>query len=304
VDDGSTDGSRNAVEKWCLSNPDMAVRVIPGPCTGIPSAVNAGIAALSAPIVVRLDGHCRPARDYVELSVLALDREGVGVVGGVWEVSEGAETPVAWAIARAVSHPLGTGGVRYRNPAAGKPVTVDTVPFGCFRKALWNDIGRLDESLRSNEDYEFNARVRRRGLRVVLDPKIRCTYYARPTLRHLFHQYWRYGWWKARMLTRSPETIRLRQLVASLLVPLAVWVMAAGLVGDRRWLTLLVLYPLVLTLGSIDVALRHKRPTAALRLGIAFAVLQTAWSLGFWSALLGGVSERLVSLQRDGSTRA
>jgi hypothetical protein len=80
--------------------------------------------------------------------------------------------------------------------------------------------------------------------------------------------------------------------------------MAAGLVGDRRWLTLLVLYPLVLTLGSIDVALRHKRPTAALRLGIAFAVLQTAWSLGFWSALLGGVSERLVSLQRDGSTRA
>ena len=40
---------------------------------------------------------------------------------------------------------------------------MDTVPFGSFRRDLVEQIGPFDESLLTNEDYEFNTRVRRAG---------------------------------------------------------------------------------------------------------------------------------------------
>src|SRR5205823_5414962 len=117
------------------------------------------------------------------------------------------------------------------------------------RKSLWQDLGGFDERLWSNEDYDFNFRVRERGLEVLLDPAIRCTYYARPTLRSLARQYSRYGWWKARMLLHHPRSIRWRQLIPAMLVP-GLFVAAMGMMlrDERVWPFMLVMYPLVVAL--------------------------------------------------------
>ena len=125
------------------------------------------------------------------------------------------------------------------------------MPFGCFRRSLWHELGGLDERLWTNEDYDFNYRVRQRGLKVVLDPAIRCTYYARPAIAGLARQYGRYGWWKARMLARQPRSIRGRQLVPALLVPgLVALALGALLQGGALWLLLSAMYPLAVVAGA------------------------------------------------------
>ena len=147
----------------------------------------------------------------------------------------------------------------------------------------------FDEQLRSNEDYDFNYRVRQRGLLVVLDPRMRCTYYARPTMRAVARQYGRYGWWKARMLVRHPRSIRWRQLIPALVVP-AVLVALLGIIldGAQRWSLVLASYAAVILVGSAHAAATRGKWAAAGWLAGAFVTIHVTWSLAFWASLAVG----------------
>lgn len=288
VDDRSTDDSVPVVRKWQGDHPGIDVRLIDGPGRGPGPALNLGIAAVTADLVVRLDGHCVPDPDYLEHSARPLEDPRIGVVGGTWRVHPGAATTMARAIAKVVSHPLGSGGARYRHPDSEGPVTmaVETVPFGAFRRGLWEQLGGFDESLAANQDFDFNYRARVAGFDVVLDRRIRATYFARSTLGALRQQYFRYGFWKRQMLRKDPRAFHWRQAPPVLVLP---WVLATG-VSAVMWpspLTVLAagLYPVVLLLGVAHLAARGANAPAALA---ALATLHLSWSAGFWRALLGG----------------
>lgn len=298
VDDGSTDGTSAVVEEWRRWHGDQHVRTVAGPVRGVAAAVNAGVSSLATDIVVRLDGHCRPATDYIARAVALVSLPSVGVAGGVWVIEPGAPTLEAEAIAIAAAHPLGSGGAMYRSRDTGRsePTDVDTVPFGCFSRSLWETLGRLDERLQSNEDYDFNYRVRQRGLRVVLDPAMRCTYYGRPTVGAVARQYGRYGWWKARMLVRHPRSIKWRQVIPPLLVPvLLVACVGTALDGGEGWRSMLGAYPAAMLVGAAHAAATRHRWAATAWLAGIFITIHLAWGLAFWASLVSaGLSRREV----------
>ena len=154
--------------------------------------------------------------------------EGKGEnVGGKWEILAGANTWIARGIAIAAAHPLGVGDARYR--ISGQAGPVDTVPFGCYYRSLFDRIGFFDETLLTNEDYEFNARIRQNNGIVWFDPEIICQYFARSTLKELSSQYWRYGFWKAKMVKRYPATIKPRQALPPLFVASIIGLLVIGI---------------------------------------------------------------------------
>lgn len=287
ADAASGDGTRDAIAAFAAAHPDLVVTVVPNPDLTIPAGLNRAIAAASGDVIVRLDGHSRPHPRYVEGCIEALERGRGDNVGGVWEIRPGADSWAAAAIAAAAAHPLAVGDARYRY--ASTPAAVDTVPFGAFRRELLERVGPFDESLLTNEDYEFNVRVRRSGGVVWLDPAIRSTYTARPTFGALARQYWRYGFWKARMLRRYPETLRWRQAGPPLFVAaLALLVPLAPLRrGARLALSfMLCLYGLALAGAGLQLAGRSRAPALLLGAPIAVAVMHLAWGAGFlWSLL-------------------
>ncbi|HUR20171.1 MAG TPA: glycosyltransferase family 2 protein [Vicinamibacterales bacterium] len=288
VDDQSTDSSAAIVGQWQREHASVALRLVPGPGLGPGPAMNTGIAAMPADVVVRLDGHCLPDPDYIEQSVRALADVTVGVAGGVWRVRAGGETAVARAIALVVSHPLGSGGARYRHPDGPGPesMAVETVPFGAFPRTLWEQLGGFDESLSANEDFDFNYRARLAGFRVVLDRRIKATYVARSELHALWRQYFGYGFWKFRMLRKDVRAIHWRQALPMLVLP---W-MVATVVALVLWPSLGTsvaagLYPAVLLLGALHLAVRGAGAAWALA---ALATVHLGWSAGFWRGALGG----------------
>jgi succinoglycan biosynthesis protein ExoA len=287
----SQDGTLDEIAKFSNEHPDLVVRVVKNAARSIPSAVNCAIQASVGEYIVRLDAHSRPYPNYVERCLVALDAGLGDNVGGVWQIQPGDRGWVAESVAVAARHPLGVGDAAYRIGA--KASAVDTVPFGAFRRSLIEKIGYFDESLHSNEDYEFNARIRQNGGRVWLDPGIVTVYYARSTLRELARQYWRYGFWKLRMLRRYPGTLRWRQslpplFVASLLgLALLSWWPLAG------WLLALELglYVTVLLLAGLVSAIRMRKIYLVPGLPLSIATMHLAWGGGFLWSLISSTLE-------------
>lgn len=289
VDGGSEDGSQEVVLRWAAAHRDVRLRLLQNPGRHIPHALNLGIASAQGDVILRMDGHALPARDYVRQCLGVLAESGASVVGGGWTVRPGASTPAARAVALAVSSPLGAGDARYRLVGDTQPGEVETVPFGCFRRETWTRAEGYNENLLTNEDYEFNLRVRAQGGRVYFDPRIRSEYFAQPTLAGLAAQYWRYGWWKAQTLKRHPRSLRLRQalpLAWSLgglaLLPLALfgWIFAA--------LTLAAwgVYLAVVALTARNLAERAGERGLWPSLVAAFVLIHFAWGWGAWSGLV------------------
>lgn len=285
----SQDGSRDVIRDFQASYPDLTLKLIENPKRTIPAALNLAIQAARGEILIRLDAHSRPYPDYVERCVEALSRRAGDNVGGVWEIRPGGEGWIARAIAVAVAHPLGAGDARYR--LQGKAGEVDTVPFGAFYRALIERIGLFDETLLSNEDYEFNTRIRLNGGRIWLDPAIRSVYYARASLLALFRQYARYGYWKWKMLRRYPRSLRWRQAVPPFFV---ITLLGGALLSPFfpriawLWGTELVLYFTVLILASVHQAILRRDPLLAPGLMLAFPCIHLAWGGAFlWSMLHG-----------------
>ena len=171
----SQDQTREQINLFQRDHEDLSLRILDNERRNIPAALNLAIKESRGEIIIRLDAHSQPNPEYVERCVHALE-EGKGAnVGGVWEIHPGGKGWIAESIAVAASHPLGVGDAMYRlNPKAG---AVDTVPFGAFRRELIDQIGGFDETLFTNEDYEFNTRVRQSGGVVWLDPQIRSIYF-------------------------------------------------------------------------------------------------------------------------------
>lgn len=288
ISDGfSTDGTRVVIAAFQKEHADLSVRVVENNARTIPSGVNQAIRESRGEIIVRLDAHSMPIPEYVERCVEA-HRFGKGDnVGGVWEIRPGADTWIAESISYAAAHPLGVGDAMYRlNARAG---AVDTVPFGSFHRSLIEKIGAFDETLLANEDYEFNTRVRESGGVVWLDPAIRSVYFSRDTFGKLAAQYWRYGFWKFKMLKRYPHTLRWRQALPPVFVLILLSLIVLSL-GSTIAQVLLVLqlsaYFIVLGLAGLQLAIKTRKGYLIWGLPLAIASMHITWGAGFlWSGI-------------------
>jgi succinoglycan biosynthesis protein ExoA len=289
ISDGmSTDGTRAAIAAFQREHAELSVRVVENQKRTIPSGLNQAILESRGGIIVRLDAHSMPIPEYVERCVAAHQAGKGDNVGGVWEIRPGAETRIAEAISFAAAHPLGAGDALYRVGAAEG--AVDTVPFGSFHREMVDRIGMFDENLLANEDYEFNARVREVGGTVWLDPSIRSVYFSRSTLAALAAQYWRYGFWKFKMLRRYPHTLRWRQALPPVFVlSVIVFVVLSLFAGFAKFLLVLQLlvYVSVLGLAALKLAIQKRKFHLLWGMTSAIAAMHIAWGAGFlWSGVL------------------
>jgi succinoglycan biosynthesis protein ExoA len=289
VDGMSEDRTREVVSKFVAEHPQIPVRLVDNPLRHIPAALNRGIEEARGRFIVRMDAHSVPSLNYVRRCVELLDKGEAEVCGMPWRIEPGANTSIARAIAIAVAHPFGIGDAKYRQAGLASSQFVDTVPFGAFSKNLWQEVGGFDERLLANEDYDFYYRVRRGGGRILLDASGYSQYYARPGLRDLARQYFRYGRWKAEMVKSNPRSIRLRQMVAPAFVLGLLGLGALGIFWTPALYMLLLMvsaYSLLAALFSIQLALKGRDLRLALILPLVFFIIHTTWGSGFLLSFL------------------
>jgi glycosyltransferase involved in cell wall biosynthesis len=289
----STDNTRAIIEGFTLTCPDLNLRLIDNTRRSIPSGLNLAIKASRGDIIVRIDAHSQPYPDYIERCVEALVSGLAENVGGIWEIQPGDQTWMARSIAIAAALPIAVGDALYRH--ATKPAYVETVPFGAFKREMLALIGFYDETLLSNEDYEFNSRILQSGGRIWLDPEIRSQYFARSSLLELSKQYLRYGYWKWKMLRRFPKTLRWRQALPPLFVISLILATLAALIYHPFWIfpaSELFIYFLILMLVSLHTAYAKKNWKLFFGIPPAIFTMHFSWGLGLLWSIINGNSSR------------
>lgn len=193
VDGMSTDSTRVCLEEIRARNP--ALVVIDNPERIVSTGLNRAIRCAKGDIIIRMDCHASYPESYVSSLVRYLRELKADNVGGRIETVPRNGSRTAKAIAMSMSNPFGVGNSHFRI-GTDRVCEVDTVPFGCFRRDVFDRIGLFDEDLVRNQDDEFNARMKKHGMKVFLVPDVVATYYARETYRKLFRMFYQYGYFK------------------------------------------------------------------------------------------------------------
>lgn len=283
----SSDLTLERVRDFQEKNSDLCIRVIENPKRSIPAALNQAIRNARGEYIIRLDAHSVPYPDYIERCIGNLEEKKGDNVGGLWEIRPGENRWLARAIAVAAAHPLGAGDAKYR--VGGDAQEVDTVPFGAYRRSTFEDVGGFNEDLLTNEDYEFNTRIRLRGGKIWFDPSIRSVYFARKTLKELARQYWRYGYWKGKMIRLYPSTLRWRQAIPpAFVLSLLGGVLLAPFFPFIRWivgLEVLIYLGVLSMFGGIE-ALRRKDVSILVGFPLVMFTMHICWGFSFlWSVV-------------------
>lgn len=226
-------GSRDATESETQLTAEavgLTVFYAPNPKHSAASGFNLGLTLAHGDVIIKVDGHTRVAPDFISANIRTLQSSGADAVGGPIETrGHGA---IGRAIALAMSSRFGVGDTAFRNKDAEEQ-WAESVPYGAYRREVFQRLGELAEDIDRGEDDEFNYRLRQSGGRIFLSPSIRSTYYCRSSYDELARQYWGYGLAKAKVLHRHPGRLRLRHLVPSVLVTALAGGALLGLVNKR-----------------------------------------------------------------------
>lgn len=285
VDGRSDDGTREFVNEFCEKYP--WIRLLENHRRITPAALNIGIKSARGHIVIRMDAHTQYPPDYILKLVEWIERSKADNVGGICITRPADQTPKAQAIAIGLSHPWGVGNSHFRTGVSA-PKWVDTVPFGCYRREVFDKIGLFDERLIRNQDDEFNHRLIKSGGRVLLVPEIVSHYTARESLGKLWLMYYQYGYFKPLAARTIGGVMTIRQLVPSAFVMslvltamLAPWSHLMAML----WGSIMIAYGVLDLCIGVAVAFKRGFPCGVWST-VVFPVLHLSYGIGYLKGVL------------------
>lgn len=287
VDGMSTDRTRSIVHHFASCN--RIVRLLDNPKKITPAALNIGIRAATGEVICRIDAHARISRDYLSRCVEHLVAGAAENVGGAMRTIPSRHSLIAKSIAVCMSHKFGAGSSAFRTGRQA-PVFTDTVFGGCYTKQTLERIGLYNENLPRTQDFELNQRLRKSGGRILLDPAIRCDYFASSGLLPFTKQNARDGAWSVLPFIYSKVVpVRGRHLIALAFVAASITLGVCGFWLRPLWFLLaiqLAIYGAATLAFSVQLCRRERDYRLIVTMPLVFLLRHFAYGVGSLVAVL------------------
>lgn len=270
LDGGSTDGTREIIAE--MAKDDSRIRLLDNPGRIQATALNIGIRECRGDYILRLDAHSSYPPDYLALSLDTAVRKGCDNAGGMFATQRRGDTYQARLVQALITHSFGVGDAGFRTDAAeGK---ADTVPYGCFRRELFDRVGFFDERLVRAQDYEMNRRIIAAGGEIWRNPRIQVRYFPQPDFRSFVRKqiqleapYNAYMWYLA------PYSFAVRHAITGLFAAgVILGVILSFFVGWIRFafIAVMALYFALAIFSAIQQAIRYREIRHAFALPVGF----------------------------------
>lgn len=280
VDGMSTDRTREIIETY-LSKYSF-LRLLDNPEKIVPCAMNKGIVESRGEVIVRIDAHTLYAKNYFSVLVRQLGQLQADNVGAVCKTNVLNKNVKTLAIREVLSNKFGVGNSIFRT-GVNEVMEVDTVPFGCWKREVFDKYGYYDTRLVRNQDIELNKRIVRGGGKIYIVPDTYCTYLARETFKGIAKNNFQNGKWNILTVyfTKQFDSLSLRHFVpmmfvVSLILPLLLSVFYLNFI----WLAVLSLCLYLCLLFVISCHLALKKQLSIFFLLYSFCVLHVSYGCG------------------------
>lgn len=286
VDGMSTDGTRDIIA--CFLPQCPYIRVLDNPERIVPFAMNKGIAEAKGDIIMRIDAHTIYEPNYCSSIVKKLIELNADNVGCVCKTDVLNKTPKTLAIREVLGNKFGVGNSAFRTGIDGVK-EVDTVPFGCWPKRVFEKYGLYNTKLVRNQDIELSKRIINRGGKIYIIPDTFCTYLARETFKGLAKNNFGNGKWNILTVyyTNNLKSLSLRHFIPLLFVlGLIVPAIVGVLWHPALLLSALVLLSYLLALGTVCASLAIKKKLNFFYLLWSFITLHCSYGCGSLIGLL------------------
>ena len=293
VDGMSRDRTRELIEPYIKQYPFM--HLLDNPHKIVPYALNIGISASHGDVIIRFDGHATYESNYFSTLVRWLKELKADNVGAVCHTDVLRKTPKTCAIREVLSNRFGVGNSVFRT-GIDTVQEVDTVPFGCWRRDVFDKYGLFDPRLVRNQDIEYNKRILHHGGKIFIVPDTFCTYFARESYRALAKNNFGNGMWNILTVhyTHLISSLSLRHFIPLLfLLSLILPVIASLIWAPFIYVARLSLTSYLLAMGTISLYLSLKKHLQFRYLLLTFTVLHFSYGLGSLSGIVYLLYQRL-----------
>jgi glycosyltransferase involved in cell wall biosynthesis len=279
VDGMSKDRSREIIQSY-MKKYDF-IQLIDNEQKIVPVAMNLAIKEAVGDYIIRLDAHSTYPNDYFSKLISWHQKLQADNVGAVVKTKVKTPTFKANSIAKVLSCKFGVGDSDFR-VGVSKPKEVDTVPFGCYKKEVFEKYGLYDERLIRNQDIELNKRIIANGGKIYLLPDVECTYYARENFKDLAKNNFANGKWNilTAFYTKTLNSLSLRHFVPLIFV-LSLILPCIGAIFYPKliYISLLSLISYLALVIIISIKL-HNNDTKLIYLVWSFLVLHFSYGVG------------------------
>ena len=287
VDGNSEDKTLELVKNFTSDINNKKIKIIKNHKLTQAHGLNIAIKNAIGSRILRLDAHCIYSENYLYDLIETSKRKNVENIGGIVITKPGGDNYSAGLVQALTTHKFGVGDSSFRTEAIESKS--DTVPFGFFKKSIFDEIGYFDERLIRAQDYELNRRIIKCGGSIWLNPKISAIYFNQPSILSFFKkQFFLEAPYNAYMWYLAPYTFAYRHAITGVFsVGILVGLILSPIVPLIKIAFLLVM-GLYFSLGifsAIQQAKRFGKPLHILTLPISFFLYHFLHGLG----VLGGL---------------
>ena len=301
--DGTTELAR------ALAEEDERILLVDNPAADIPVGLNAAIRASTHPTIIRVDAHSELTPGYAARALETLARTRAGNVGGVMRAD--GRTPFQRAAAWAYNSPVGLGGGAYHG--GSREGEAESAYLGVMRRAVLEEVGLFDETIRRGEDWELNLRIRTAGYRVWFDPALSVTYWPRERWTRLAQQFLATGRWRGELFRRYGRRNSLKYFAPPALVILVALAAISGALqlagvpapglAVATWALCAPLIAYAALVAAVAIGARAPGPFGWRERAWLLAVLPTmhlSWGTGFLTGAVRGAHDTVDTSRLSG----
>ena len=215
VDGGSIDDTVRIVKKF------KQVRLFVDKTLNIPESRNKAVKESKGDFIFNYNGHVIADLELLNV-ILSKFKDDVQVVGCPNYTSNQDKT--GKIIGKLFQGFMAGGGTKTftQNATFKEDRFVEHIPFCCYTKKIFEEIGLFDADFQCGEDAEFNLRVRKRGYKILYTPDTFVNHYKPTSFYGLFLKMYKYGIARSKILGKHPENKTIMYLIPSLMLPAGV----------------------------------------------------------------------------------
>ncbi len=279
IDGRSTDNTQIIVKDY--ENKFDFIKLLINEKRTVPFALNMGIKASTGKYIIRLDAHSQIPNNYFSELIKWAKELNTDNIGTICITDVKNNNPKSNAIKKVLSNRFGVGNSFFRI-GVNEIMEVDHVPFGCYKREVFEVYGFFNEKLNRNQDIELNKRISSHGGRIFLIPNIFSIYFARETYSALARNNFNNGFWNILTvyITKKIKSLSLRHFIPlifilSLTLPvlLSFWFPILGVI------TVLSLISYLFVITSISLKI-NDNTTSFFHIFFAFLTLHFSYALG------------------------